>query len=359
MKKYFMLVVSSLLITSVFATVRTVSNFPLNVAQFNDINSAIAASSNGDTIYVHGSPNNYSSFTLNKQLVILGPGWSPDKQLPFNAVVSGATLNAGSSGSEIQGLDFASAISIATAGVVNNMRFVRNRFRSGSNINFNCCTAGTYTGYLFEGNWFENASINDGGGGTETYNNFIIQNNLFYQTNGSAQITGFVNTSSILINHNLFYGPSGAAQVVFSANCRFLTISNNIFVRRNAATSLSSSNFNNNITFNCGQDAPWTVNSNTDALGNIAGSDPQMVDQSSVNSGTDNPLLDFTIASGPANNSASDGKDIGLLYDAIGSLNWTNSRASRMPFIFSMNLTTPTVAPGGNVSVTVESRRNN
>ena len=74
-----------------------------------------------------------------------------------------------------------------------------------------------------------------------------------------------------------------------------------------------------------------------------------MTDEAAVEANTDNPLLNLTISAGPANNSGSDGKDMGHLYDVSGSLNWVNSRGSRMPFIFSMNVTTPTVAPGGNV----------
>jgi hypothetical protein len=84
-----------------------------------------------------------------------------------------------------------------------------------------------------------------------------------------------------------------------------------------------------------------------------------MVDQTVINGSTSSPLLNFTIASGPANNTGSDGKDMGLLFDATGSLNWTNSRNSRLPRIFSMNITTPTVTPGGNLSVTVEARKSN
>ena len=84
-----------------------------------------------------------------------------------------------------------------------------------------------------------------------------------------------------------------------------------------------------------------------------------MVDQTAVNAGTNNPLLDFTIPAGPANNSGSDGKDIGLLYDAVGSLNWTTSRGSRLPFIFSMNITNPTIPVAGTLNVVVEARKNN
>ena len=160
-------------------------------------------------------------------------------------------------------------------------------------------------------------------------------------------------------DHNLWFGTGSGVRNAFTNTCRFLTITNNIFVRRNAATNNSNSVFNNNITFNAVNNTPWLSNGNVNSGGNIDNQDPQMVAQASVNAGTNNSLADYTIAAGPANNTASDGKDIGLLYDASGSLNFTNSRNSRLPRIFSMNVTTPTVAPGGNVTINVEARVSN
>jgi hypothetical protein len=84
-----------------------------------------------------------------------------------------------------------------------------------------------------------------------------------------------------------------------------------------------------------------------------------MAAQSAVNAGTDNALSDYTIAAGPANNSGSDGKDMGLLYDATGSLNWSISRTSRLPFVYSMNITNPTIPQAGTLNVQVEARKNN
>jgi hypothetical protein len=350
---------------SVFAmaTIRTVSNFPSTVAQFNTIQDAITASANGDTIYVHGSSIIYSTFTLsNKNVVIIGPGWSPNKQVPLTAMVAGGTIGgAGSSGTELQGLEFTSSVVINAGANVNNIRIMRCHFRANTHFIFDASAApATYTGYLFEGNWFENSSIRNDHPG-HTFNNFILQNNLFFE-NGTVlngNISNLQNVSNFLIDHNLFYGPSAGSREVFTGSCRSMLISNNIFVRRNAATSLTLSTFSNNITYNTGSDAPWTVGTNTDGGGNVAGTNPQMTDQANVDNGTNNPLLDFTIAAGPADNTGSDGKDMGLLFDATGSLNWTTSRTSRLPYIFSMTITTPTVAPGGNLSVTVESRRNN
>jgi hypothetical protein len=193
------------------------------------------------------------------------------------------------------------------------------------------------------------------------YQNFLFQNNIFFNDGpgGPGKSIGlFSSCSNVVFDHNLWYGPGSGAKECFF-NCSGLTITNNIFVRRDAANGNSGSLFSNCITFNAGNNTPWSSNGNSDGGGNVSNQDPLMVDQTSVNNGVNNPLLDFTIASGPANNSGSDSKDMGLLYDAIGSLNWTISRNSRLPFIYSMIVTTPNVAAGGNVQVTVEARRNN
>lgn len=344
------------------ATIRTVSNTPSTLAQYSTIQAAIDASSNGDTVYVHGSPNQYSAFTItNKQLVIIGPGWSPDKDLPFTASVNGCTITGASSGNtEIQGLLFVGHLYISTSHP-DNLRFIRNNFW-GNYLYLNESSV-TYIGYLFEGNVFNNSQVN--GANNSTYQNFLFHNNYFHEYGCcvSGNVFGFTNSVNVLLDHNLWYGPSSNTRDCFSGNCQFLTITNNIFVRRDAGNQNSSSTFNNNITFypsgSTPPSDPWSINGNVNGGGNVSNQDPQMVDQTAVNAGTYNPLLNFTISAGPANNSGSDGKDMGLLYDATGSLNWTTSRTSRLPFIHSMNITNPTIPQGGTLSVQVEARRNN
>ncbi len=346
-----------------FATVLTVSNSPATLAQFNNIQTAVNTATNGDTIYIHGSPNVYAASTqTNKQLTIIGPGWTPDKNLPFTAVIQGCTITGATcANSEYQGLTFTGALQISSA-KPDNLRFIRNNF-AGIDVNMNQGST-TYTGYLFEGNLFDNATANASAG--STYQNILFQNNYFFE-NGAvrdANFNGFFNSINVLFNHNLWFGAgSGIRNIAASSNNRFLTFANNIFVRRNAASSISSSTYNNNITFypagSANPGAPWTLNGNVDGGGNIDNQDPQMAAQAAVNAGTNNSIADYTISAGPANNTGSDGKDIGLLFDVTGSLNWNNSRNSRLPRIFSMNVVTPTVAAGANVTINVDARISN
>jgi hypothetical protein len=355
MKQLFSFLLTTITVTA-FATVRTVSNNPATIAQFNTIQAAVNAAATGDSIYVHGSPTTYDIVTItNKRLVVIGPGFGPDKNIPLTVSIPGFTIN-GSAGSsdfcELQGLIVFNFV--ANQGV-NNLRLIRNQFQG--NFNFAHTTAAS--DFLMEGNYFQSQISTNG---SATLTNFLFQNNMFYGVTccTGGNISGFTNSVNVLFNHNIFIGPPGTFQI-FSGNCRFLILTNNIFVNRNPAINLSLSTFSNNITFNCGAfgDTAWIRNSNVDGGGNIAAQNPQMFDQASVNAGSANPLMNLTIAAGPANNSGTDGKDIGLLFDVTGSLNWTNSRNSRLPRIDKMNVVNPTIATGGTLTVTVQAKISN
>lgn len=374
MKKLFILTMFLCATICANATVRTVSSNPSTLGQFSTIQSAIDASNSGDTVYVYGSPNVYANFTIvDKVITVLGPGWSPDKNMPLTALVDGASIRnspAGGSpdGSELHGLIFVNTVTVSKNQVggdvgPNNIRLVRCQF-SGA-VQWDLAS----NGFLIEGNIFYNTL---GFNGSSTYQNFLIQNNMFFFSTCclGAQVSGLTNSVNIRFDHNVFYSTNnanGGTVSLFSSNCRFLTFTNNIFNQTNAGINVSFSTFNNNITNNVTLNSanavsnatPWAVNSNVDGGGNVANQNPQMASQTGINGGASDPLQDFTIAAGPANNSGSDGKDMGLLFDGTGSLNWTNSRNGRVPRIFSMNITTPSVAPGGTISVTVDARKSN
>ena len=355
MKQFFLFLFAGLSV-NMFATIRTVSNNPGTVAQYTTINAAVSASAGGDTIYVHGSPVQYTGFTItDKRLVVIGPGWSPMQSfMPYPATVADITINgSGSSNTEIQGLKVIGGVTITSVSHPDNLRFIRNYLTS---ISMGTGSV-TYTGYVFEGNWFINSGLNVAQ--SCFFTNFIIKNNVFYSNGAPTNVSGFYNSISVIFDHNLFYGPSSGVSNVFGSSCRGLLLTNNIFVRRNAAANNTNSVFTNNLTFNAGVDNPWDAAYGNSGSGNIAGQDPQMTDQAAVNSGSNNLWLNFTIATGPANNSGTDNKDLGLLFDPTGSLNWTNSRMSRLPFVYSMNITNPSIPAGGTISVQVEARKNN
>ena len=354
----FIIIWSMMIHIASHAVTRSVSNVPSTTITFSTVQSAVNASSSGDTILVNGSPNTYPPFTIsNKRLLIVGPGWSPDKSPAHVARIFGlAITGTASKGTEIQGLVINSTITI-NGSKPDSIRFVRNKFEA---IVMYLNEGGTvYKDYLFEGNWFSNCNPGIAATNSTIYTNFLFRNNIFYLNSGSYSVTDLDNVlSTIVFDHNLWYGPGGGTVNCFAgvANVMF---TNNILIRRNA--NCSSSTFSNNLTFLTSMDSPWLINGNSGALsGNIAGTNPQMVSQTLVDAGSNNALLDFTIQSGsPAKNVASDGKDIGLVYDTVGSLNWANSRNSRFPRIYNMSITNPNISSGGTINVIIEGRSSN
>src|SRR5712671_2247424 len=189
--KQFFLFLSLGVCVNMFATVRTVSNNPLTLAQYNTIQAAVNASVSGDTIYVQGSTTHYAGFTIqDKRLTIIGPGWSPAQNFQaFKATVETAvTINGiASRKTEIQGLDFAVSVSTLTSNP-DSLRFIRNQFESAVYLGFNS----VYNGWLFEGNWFDKGFVSAGGGDTVT--NFLFQNNIFYANSANGNVSNFFTT---------------------------------------------------------------------------------------------------------------------------------------------------------------------
>lgn len=367
MKKIYFISLTLLLLQSAKATVRTVSNVSTPSAQYNKIKDAVNASSNGDTILIQGSPKEYDSLNIdNKRLIVIGPGWKPLRiNPPLTANIPNCRISGmAASGTEIQGLNFSgtgSGVTIQTDAEINNLRFIRNHFANSWQIKYLSGTS--YNGFLFEGNWFENTYIGSSSNSTTTLtiSNWIVQNNVFY----NSGIKGFLTVSNFLVNHNLFYNSVSFGAFSSGSTDRIvnLTIQNNIFCKAEPVSGTNNGavncTFRNNLTYNTSAVAPWTLNNNIDGGGNILNQNPQMTAQTQVNSGINNPLLNFTISAGPANNSGNDSKDMGLLYDNTGTLNWKNSRMSRLPYVYKVIINNPSVTPGATLNVSLEARKNN
>ncbi len=328
----------------------TVSNNPHKPAQYSTIKEAVTASASGDTIYIHGSPNLYTGTDVfNKKLIYVGPGFEPDKELPYPATIQQGMNLIGDlcSGSEFHGLTFRGNLSFQSC---DSVKVFRNYFWPQVNIHLSTDHMVTYKNIEFTGNYFHTNNIN----ATYPISNVRFVNNVFFW----GSINSFNGGTNMMFDHNVFYGPSSGNSLAFS-NCSGMILSNNIFIRRKAGSGTTKCTFNNNITYLTGEDAPWLMSQNADAGGNLAGQSPQLADQAKLEAGLFGLLHDFTIADGPAKNAGSDGKDMGLLYDPVGMYNWMKSPNSTLPFIYHMKLANPTIESGGSLSISIEAKSNN
>lgn len=179
------------------------------VADFTNLGVAINAASvqSGDTIYVEPSATKYagSGAILNKQLVIIGPGYFLDpahatypgngglQAVPQEAEVSYFYVAAGASGSKIIGINLDGTYFRSANNVTyERVRFTGSfQFESGpsTNITMRKC----YIGY--------NVAINYGG--SATVSNFVCENNIF---SSNAQFNLPILTGSgNIVRNNTFY----------------------------------------------------------------------------------------------------------------------------------------------------------
>jgi hypothetical protein len=339
------------------AAVRTVSNWTNIPAQFTAVQPAIDASAAGDTVYVHGSPNVYGDFVINKRLTILGPGYYPQFQNQNRATV--ATI----------------FIYSTVAGTVNNVNIigfhVTSQIYPGYNNNFaqgvpmeglrvnrsfvsglSCPLANTSSSLIVEQCVFT-STLN-----TDNFSSVLVNNTIFSNSRiGSSNQTD----ANTVVTNCLFYGsnsgPNNITNTIFS---------NNIFYRCTSFGSQTGCTYNRNITFATDNNAlsfagATTTNTivNTDPLfitpyptasyGNGAPSQPNPF----FNDG--NLLLQ---ASSPALNQGTDNTDIGPT-GGSANFNYRTQSMSAIPQMVSLIINNSTLPQNGTLNVQFSGQRQN
>lgn len=120
-------------------TTYTVDNNPGAPADFANLQDAIDAAISGDTLLVQGSSIGYGDITLNKQLVIYGPGFyldqNPNTQVYKIQASAGFALSQGADASVISGFSVSSlTISQCSNILVSNNRFGTPQYGVGLSI---------------------------------------------------------------------------------------------------------------------------------------------------------------------------------------------------------------------------------
>ena len=198
-------------------TIRTVDNnvnAPAvdNVLVFNSLQAAHDAADPGDIIHIIGSPNNYFDATFTKQLHIFGIGVYPDKDVAHHSYVRRFTMEAGASGTTIEGLHFSGGW-LWLKGTIRDVS-VRRCFFNNSYID-------------------EQDAVKTG---------ILISDNIF-QRGGSwvIHLDYFANQDIVIRNNIFMRAPIHVTRGL---------VANNVFLANgvlNAITAANLSQFNNNI----------------------------------------------------------------------------------------------------------------
>jgi len=234
------------------ATSWRVNNNPAIDADFSDITTAIEAAAEGDTLYIEGTQYNYGDVTLNKALVLIGPGYFLTENDSTQANQSPAQLNkftieSTAFGSKIYGLKFFNWVYIDASNVV----FSRNWMVNSGNIDCRFAGSSSVVNVVITQNCLSNII-----GGAMQANNLIISNNYVSTEIGVAE-----NQSAIIYNNVVGKTISAYNSVV----------KNNI----NTSNSLVNGGYydggNNVFGYNIANYLKWGI---PPGVGNIEGIDP-------------------------------------------------------------------------------------
>jgi hypothetical protein len=292
MKKILSTFVFALIVLSNYANVITVSNNPNSPGEYTDLQAAIDGATNGDTLYVHGSPTNYGTIYLNRNLTLIGTGYNPQKDNPLVSSITTLYLDSvpgikGCSNSKIYGFNFTSQLIQSASGYgCNNITIGLNRINQ---LQFQPAFANNI---IIKQNIINYVYI------ISNCNNLILRNNIMYYTTSYFQ-----NCNSVLITNNLYYYVTVSTGVTLPD---FSTVTNNIFLNTHPNSNFAT--YNNNLIFNSGADLlPYGNNTGT---GNINGSAPQFVNVPDYNGV--NLAYNYRLATNSAgHNAGTDGTDVG------------------------------------------------
>jgi hypothetical protein len=329
MKKEFLLSVICfiILVPAGFAHVWRVNNNTGISADFSTFSAAYSVAANNDTLYIEGSSNSYGNITLNKPLVIIGPGYfleqNPQTQANQTTAKFGTiTFSTSSNRSMISGLEISGNITVAVGDINITRCYIKNRtYLNGSSAFSNIFINANYISTGFPAKAIE---------GTSSVNNVVITNNVI--NGGGTPLVDLGTTYSGIFYNNVI--------VINGVNI------NNFFVANNIVEA-GTFNQNNNVFYNnIGNGTQFPANNNNQ----------QNVNMSNVfvSSGTYDGIYVLKPGS-PAIGAGNDGTDCGIFG---GASPYVLSGLPGIPAIYEITMPSTGTSLNG-INVTVKAKTHN
>lgn len=364
MKKVILSFISAVALTfTANATVITVSNNENSPGQYTTIQAAHDAAQEGDTLYIHASPNMYdltsSVIIAIKRLVYIGEGALPDKQNKYSTTIGSQLDLRGSqdgttsaAGSVFYGLNFYNSLAIEEV----------------SNVSISYCKLTISSGTKTSGLLVTNSIIGFGSG---KCTNSFFSNNII-----TALGLEDYSTYNVFVNNIINAGdPKGGNHALYA---------NNIFYYNAGfpSTGLTHENmtFTNNLFHYNGNPMNSNHISGTNTgSGNLFQIDPEFEYGAPINGGfnggfngynytypgVSGPFVNYNLqATSPCKNYGTDGTDLGIYG---GSYPWQDAseddsrfRYFRMPdmvpHMMKMTINNTAIPENGTLNVQFEAK---
>lgn len=319
----------------------TVDNSVGSNAQYSDLQSAISASSNGDTIYVHPSEINYGNITIDKELTLIGFGHSdPDKE----TMVTDFVLSANASNTTISGFHVTDDVYTNGTTQISNIIIENNLIDSVLAFD----STGGVDNVIIRGNVIYQIGFGSTSSSRDNYTNTIISNNII------LYYIGLKNHQSIAIKNNIFLSPNNSYPVYNAGDASgSITVQNNIFYYNTSGVSNPDADgviFENCLTYNIGSGSVAALNGSN----NLNNQNPNFVNGIDTNfDASDDYALD---AGSPAIGTGVAGVDMGIFDGSAFTFN-NFGYSNGIPTVKITNIT-DRIAPGANLSVTINTNAN-
>jgi hypothetical protein len=311
------------------------ASFPV----FKEVNNAVTWSAvlNGDTLHLEGSTTIYAQAVITKKLVIIGPGYfltenPKTSNNVLDAKIAQVLFNAGSSGSQIIGVNNVSAGNTGDRIYAGVNDIVIKRCRLENDIQIESSIDGVTIVQNFFPTVAGTNAIRTNGNAFYVYpSNVVFNNNI-------CQRTLIWAGSIIQCNNNVFDGPANALNLQFSTS----EFKNNILKPVNATTNINGGS-NLNVTYNTGSTAAQFGTTNNNVV---------VADMTTlfVTTGTSDSKYQLK----PGSALGSDGTERGAFGGAVASSSYTLSGLAAIPVIYT--ITTTGVAGASGLPVTIEAR---
>ncbi len=328
------------------ATVWRVNNRDGVDADFTTLQDAIDGASDGDTLYLGGSPTSYGEGTFTKQLVVFGAGYwlnenDTTQAYQYESKVGVLYFNEGSQGSKVQGMYIYNigqggpryGVSISVDNIEISRNFIYTYVSSGwlNNHSYTVYISGNRSGISIDQNWlwarcYTNSSqyavydiyITGVLANSKITNNFIRstndQNGYWHAITMSTNSTA----TELLINNNVIWGSITTYNTIHNNN---ILISGNY---NNGTNDLTSHNL-------CSGTQYPNENGNQ-----------QNVDMETVFLDHDGYIDNdyFLKAGSPAINAGVNGGDCGVFGTGTGTNAYILSGMPPIPSVFEVDMTT-------------------
>lgn len=343
------------------ATIITVDNNVNSPADYTDLQEAIDAASEGDTLYIAGSETRYgtATLTIGKKLVLIGAGYYLNDYNGFATETS--TINLETDLTK-------NANGTVIIGIKGTIRAVRGDNMLVEDVVIDRCQM-TDLSVGNTNNWIVKNSIvtnNIGSNGVQV-TNFIMANCIIYQTDFDRWSSDTQTMNNILVSNCLFINSTFRNQIFGASHIiKNITFTNSIFYKTPIpvdAGDVDNCRFLNCLTFGPNATNLAQLGGTNSLSSNLIDQDPLFESLPSTPSSEIDYLYDVSLSvNSPGKNAGTEGTDIGVyggLFPFPSSNKFPMAAVSSLPLVTETTLKQVQVPQDGTITINLKAKISN